>query len=320
MRANRVRRTRLCAIVVLTVLPLAACASIEGSQRPILGVRATSQLVEGNYPIGAVLYNFGHPDDVKRDGLSKREYRDMVVGIYMSAIDARYHEFRTNLSSESKRAALGLDVAVIGLTGLASVAKQSIVNEVSAVAGGVAGTRAAIDKNLYFDKALPALIAAMETERLKVGAQILRNLERNTNQYPLALAIGDLNRYEMAGSLDLAIQTVTSQAADQRKKAESDYENAIRACDTREEEAEDVIAKTREVSKIVDKLDGDPPDTPADVENLKEMVRTMGLQFPDTADVDALVTVISNDLITNYCSGEKLDGLLAQLNAKGLTP
>jgi hypothetical protein len=305
---------------ILAALPLAGCATIQGSQRPIIGVAQTSKLVQEKYDLKTVLYGFGHPNDAMREGLSKREYRDMVIGIYMSAIDARYHEFRTNLSSESKRAALGLDVAVIGLAGWASVAKQSIVNEVSAVAGGVAGTRAAVDKNLYFDKALPALIAAMETERLKIGAQILRNLERNTSEYPLALAIGDLNRYEMAGSLDLAIQMVTSQAADERKKAESEYENAIRACDTSEDEAEDVIAKTREVSKIVDKLDGNPPATPPDTENLKEVVRTMGLQFPEAADADALVAIISNDLIANYCSGEKLDGLLAQLNAKGLTP
>jgi hypothetical protein len=298
---------------------LAGCASIEGAQRPILGVPATSKLVEQRYELSTVLTNFGQPDDARRDGLSKREYRDLVVGVYMAAIDARYEEFRTNLSSESKRAALGLDVALIGLTGWASVAHQSIVNELSAVAGGVAGTRASIDKTLYFDKALPALIAAMEAERLKVGAQIVRNQERNINEYPLALAIGDLNRYEMAGSLDLAIQAVTSDAADQRKKAQSDYDNAIRACTTATAERAQVLAKTAEVSAIAEKLYGDPPASPSDVDKLKEMVRTMGLQFPDTADADTLVNIIAGDLIANYCSVEKLNGLLAQLKTKGFT-
>lgn len=293
---------------------LAGCASVEGSQRRVLGTSASLHLV-GKYPLDHALTSFGIDSDEARGGLSKQAYRDLVVMLYLNAIDARYHEFRTNLSTESKRTALGLDFALIGLTGWASVAKTSIVNELSAVAGGVAGARATIDKTLYFEKALPALIAAMDAERLNTGAQILRNLQKNAAEYPLALAIIDLNRYEMAGSLDLAIHQVTSEAVKDRDEAKANFENAIRACDTSEAEAELVIEKTELVTATSNRLRA---KTPPDVDNLKEMARTMGLGFPGTADAEMLRTLISNELISNYCTATKLDGLLVQLKAKGL--
>jgi hypothetical protein len=302
--------------LLMTLAPtwlLGGCASIEGSQRRVLGTPASMALVN-EYPLGKALENFGQGSDRFRGGLSKQAYRDTVVMIYMNAIDARYHDFRTALGAEGRQAALGLDVAVLGLTGWASVAKASMVNELSAIAGGVAGTRAAIDKNLYFDKTLPALIAAMDTERLKTGAQILRNLNKNAAEYPLALAIADLNRYEMAGSLDLAIHQVTSDAAQEREVAQADYENAVRACDTTEANGLEVTSRRRRVTLV---MLGFLNETPPDVANLKEMATLMGLGFPDNADAPALRTLIGRDLIANYCTPGKLDALIQAMGTKG---
>ena len=61
-------------------------------------------------------------------------------------------------------------------------------------------------------------------------------------------------------------------------------------------------------------IDKNPPD----VDNLKVVARTMGVGFPETADAAMLRTLISNDLISNYCTVTKLDGLLEQLKQKGL--
>src|SRR4029453_7929866 len=101
MQTRLRRSTTLFVRILLVAIPLAGCASIEGSQRPVLGVEQTSALVQQN-DLGMALYKFGRADDAARGGLTKQAYRDMIVGIYMTAIDARYAEFRTNLSSESK--------------------------------------------------------------------------------------------------------------------------------------------------------------------------------------------------------------------------
>jgi len=304
---RRQRRTALpLGWLALSALSLAGCASTEGAQRPVIGVQGTTKLAQ-DHDLATALTNFGSDDNSSRGGLSKQAYRDLIVGIYMNAIDARYRQFTTNLSSESKRTGLGLDLAVIGLTGWASVAKHTIVNEISAVAGGFAGARGAIDKNLYFDQTLPALIAAMDAEHLKVGSEILRNLQRNATEYPLVVAIGDLNRYELAGSLNAAIQTVTSQASQKREEAKAEYENAVKACDS----PEDLQANRTTIMKwVVARKNESPPNSAA----LKGLLDKMALSVPDNPDAAAYAaaarTAIQNDILENYCSNAKLAGLI----------
>lgn len=210
-----------------------ACATFEGSPRRLLGEQDSMSLVN-LYPMDLAIGNFFQPDTAEgndyRGQLTRQQYRDMVVIIYMNAMDARYHEFRTMLSSERRQTDFALDLAVLGFTGWASVARESIVNNLSAVAAGFAGARSSVDRNLYFDQALPGLIATMDAQRLRARAQMLTQLQRPAGDYPLPTAFADLMGYEVSSTLNSAVTQMTAAAAQDRQAAQEELAQVVQAC------------------------------------------------------------------------------------------
>lgn len=223
--------TRFYKIVVLTagLLVSSGCSSLNGAPERIVSTADSINILKGKYEMANALQEFEKPLPSR---MSKKSYRDMVVALYMNAIDARYYDFRSELASEGRASSIGFDLAILGLTSGAAIAKESIVNELSAAAAGFAGAKTAIDKNLYFDQTLPAILAAMDTERLKVRKRIVDKLRLEPTEYPLASAFADISAYEMAGSLDRAISNVTSSASIERQQANEEYEKALERAKT----------------------------------------------------------------------------------------
>lgn len=223
----------LCAIL-LAGLMLAGCATVEGAPQRVIDEPMTMGLVH-KYPMDEAITNFSHPDTdyynwTYRGGLDRQQYRDMVARVYMGAMDSRYNQFKTMLSSERRQADFGLDLAVLGFTGWASVAKESIVNNLSAVAAGFAGARGVVDKDLYFAKAIPALIAAMDADRFRARAQIETNLKKDAGDYPLQTAFGELVNYEVSSTLDGAVTRITTEASEDREEAREELREVETAC------------------------------------------------------------------------------------------
>ncbi len=313
---------KLLLATLLVPTTLTACASLSGAPDRVVGVGSSLNLAQ-RYPIDAALRAFhdssdsapdenldGRPDeplDLRR-GLSPQQYRDMVVSVYLNAIDARYFEFRTALSNERRELGTGFDFAILGLTTAASVARNSIVNSLSAAASVMTGTRASIDRNFYFNETLPALFAAMEARRLRILTRITRNLNRPAEEYPLETAFTDLNAYEMAASLDGAIEEVTAQASEERREAQQRYANAVQACDGEE----DVTDATAKIMGFVVRLQGTA--TAESLESLQSIARLMDL--PDDGDAAALRTTIRDALIRNYCTVSGLEDLTGRIRAQ----
>lgn len=204
------------------------------------------QIVE-LYPVNQALAYFAYPDDDVnnqkwREGLSRQDYRNMVVRVYMAAMDARYREFRTSLLNDQRQVGFGLDVAVLGATGVASIAKESVAKKLAAFAALLAGTRGLVDKDLYYDKAVPALVAAMDAERLRASADIERNLQKSASDYPLQVAFGQLMWYEVSASLDTAISRITTEATQDRAEAQQERNAVTTACHA-DDGAEDIVAR-----------------------------------------------------------------------------
>ncbi|MFN2473753.1 MAG: hypothetical protein ABR588_07550 [Sphingomicrobium sp.] len=151
-------------------------------------------------------------DDKDRQGLSKLQYRNLVVALYLNAMDAQYASFRTRLSRQRKGGSLALGLTSLGLTTAVPLVATGVKDALSALATGATGTRAALDKELYFDQALPALLAAMEAERANTKAEILQHLKQTVDNYPLDLAFAELNQYQMSATFERAIDKITADA------------------------------------------------------------------------------------------------------------
>ena len=152
----------------------------------------------------------------------------------MFAIDSRYNAFRRDLSRHMKGGNIGFDLVGLALTGTASVWSKG-ADELAAGATGLAGARASLNRELYFEKTLPALVSYMDAERLTVRGQILTGLAQPEATYTIEKLFSDLSRYEAAGSLDRAIAQASSDASAQVAEAKRDYSKAIEVCDVDDE-------------------------------------------------------------------------------------
>ncbi len=167
-----------------------------------------------------------------KSGADKRAYRDDVLNARIRAVNLRFTEFVQRLDEDRRRLNVGTDWTVIALNGTASlVTPNSTKSILSAISGGVVGAKGSVDKNLFFDKTMPVLIAQMEANRRDVLVKIRTGMNQDTDHYPLTNGLIDVEDYYTAGSLNGAITAIgassgdTIKQADQKLKqaAESDY-------------------------------------------------------------------------------------------------
>ena len=210
---------------LLLALPVlastAGCASFNGQATPVLSP-ATVGAVAAAYPPQTALATFyGKPVD------QRKAYRDEVIGAYLAAADLQFLTFRQDLSRQTKGTNVGFDLAILALTGTASLTGKTVANGLSAGAAGLTGSRAAIAKELWFDKTLPALLTAMEARRTVVRTTIMTRMREPAESYSLAEALNDLMAYQAAASLDAAIETVTTAAGEKASAADALYQQQV---------------------------------------------------------------------------------------------
>lgn len=283
---------------------MAGCASLEGAPRPIIPVSASVKIA-ANYGIQSAITKFRSADSAVRNGLTPLQYRDLVIAINLSAIDARYQEFRRNLSGEGRGGAIGIDLSIIGLTTAATLIAGS-ATELSAVAGAFAGGKGSVDKNLYFERTLPAILAAMDTERTKVRSHIVGNMKLTEAEYPLEVAFGDLAAYETAASIDRAIDSITADASAARKIETVALENVVKTC----AKPTDLTAGRAKLSGLRGKLVSE-----AKVTELKEFAAIVGAKA-DATEAGDLGNAITEKLRSGPCTVTELDELIATIKTK----
>ena len=234
--------------VLLSTFLLGGCASLQGLPTPVLEMTPTVNLVRASYGPATVLRAYagqycagtstGTPDPLKGerciDTASKRDaYRDEVLFSYLAAIDARYSNFITGMTSERK-----YGNSLLSITGLYTAALASVTSGVTATGFATAsafaqGSQGKLNKDLFYEQTLPALINMMDAERAKVRTQILKRLADDRAgkvAYLLPEVLGDVARYEEAASVERAVAKLISQSAlslEKEEKKEDDAQNAL---------------------------------------------------------------------------------------------
>jgi hypothetical protein len=140
--------------------------------------------------------------------------RDLIVLSRMRAFNIQFDSYEKDLWGDGNTVTLGGDLTALALTGLATtVGATSLKTAYAAAAAGVIGANAAVNKDLYYQRTLPALIAQMEADRSKAQLTILIGLRKLDSEYPLAAAEIDLDALKKAGSMPAAIAQVTQSAS-----------------------------------------------------------------------------------------------------------
>lgn len=206
------------ASVSLTVL-LGGCASFDGSPQRVVPISvAIAQVGKSKYPIDEALAQFH-----AKMGSDQISWRNTVISLYLAAADARYAEFRRDLSRQTKITGLGLDLAILGVAGAGSLA-GSAANALAATAAGLNGARITISKEVYFEKTLPALLASIDAARLNIRTAIFQHMREGADVYPLEIGFADLGNYESAASLDGAVQNITASESAKVETAQRNFD------------------------------------------------------------------------------------------------
>jgi hypothetical protein len=154
---------------------------------------------------------------------AKTQKRNEIVSARMRAYDIEFSNFVRQLNGFSNSVSIGTDLIGLALGGLtATVGGAATKAALGAASVGVLGTNTAINKDLYFQKTLPALITQMEANRAKQQLKLLKGLTQPDSKYSLLAAYGDLGAYQDAGSIPNAIGSITQDAGNAKQAADND--------------------------------------------------------------------------------------------------
>jgi hypothetical protein len=146
--------------------------------------------------------------DSSRGNLNKKGWRNKVIFSRIRAIDLNYYDYERSLFKAGTATELGGDFAITGLTTLGALYRNS-AGTLSTIATGVAGVKGSVDKNIYYNKTMPSMIAIMDANRKRKYSEIVRSSNKDVDQYPLEVAFIDIEDYYYAGTLIGAINEVS---------------------------------------------------------------------------------------------------------------
>jgi len=220
-RAGRV----LSAVVSLLLSALAGCAAVEGYQsnpETSAAINARRDKYYGPYAddpyYGAALAD-------------RRRIRNELVYGKMQVLEDDFLDFERSLNSAGNYVSVGSDLTVLVLSGLAATTGGAATKSaLAAASAGIVGAQGVVNKDLYYQKTLPALISQMQANRERVRLRIIQNLiQQPDGAYPLNSAEIDLKRLEEAGSLVNAMNDISQQATTQKKGTEQQIQQQLRS-------------------------------------------------------------------------------------------
>lgn len=208
--------------VIFAVYLVSACSSLSGTPHRSEDLQAE---LAGLKPYFAadVLSQYN-----QKTGDEKLSYRNEVVMARLRAVDLYYYMFINELSEDHKNLNIGTDTSVMLLGAMGAVSTVSGTQAIySSAAALVTGAKASVDKNVFYESTLQALVGQMNANRKQVQAQIYTGLSANVSDYPLLNALIDIEAYFQAGTLLGAIAKINEAAGQQKGAAEAEIANTL---------------------------------------------------------------------------------------------
>lgn len=220
------RNVRRALVMLGAMAALGGCATMRGAPANVLdepdtGLQVSEQAGALKTREQIISYYVGIGSDDRR-----QEFRNRVIDHYMGEMDREYEKYSQRLFNEGLQTALGFDAAIIGLASTSALFEEA-ADDLATAISAFAGVKSSIDKNLYFDRTLPALIATMDAQRTVVETEIVGRKGQSTTEYSIEAAIRDLRRYQQAGTLMRAVTGVTENANEEKRLAERERLKAL---------------------------------------------------------------------------------------------
>ena len=148
--------------------------------------------------------------------------RNEIIYGRIAAYDIEYAKFQQDISRERSLTDTTGDITALVLNALgASLVSNATKTALAASSAAVTGSKLAIDRNIFYERTMPALFAQMDANRAEALVRIEGGTTLPDSQYPLTKAFVDLNAYREAGSLPGALSAITHAAGLKKEAAQT---------------------------------------------------------------------------------------------------
>ena len=151
--------------------------------------------------------------------------RNRFVTGRLALVDLRYLQFIRGLTADKQQLDAAGDLAnlTLNLAGTLVGSARAKTN-LAAAAAGIGGTKTSVEKNFYYERSVDALVSTMNAKRKEVLVRILGSISGSLEAYAFPLAVADVHDYFQAGTLNGALNFISSQAGEQEKSADRKLE------------------------------------------------------------------------------------------------
>src|SRR5262245_54135306 len=207
----------------IIVLLLSGCASFKAYPDRTVDLTAELQGID-KYVKPEIINEYAGLDNKEK----KKNLRDEIVNARVYAIDLYFGKFQQDLFREGVGAGIATDWITLALAGAGAVTGSAETKAaLAAAAAGIIGAKAAFDKNVFFDKTMPALLAQMVALRKTVLVRIQAGLSQGIDRYPLTQALIDLEDYYNAGTIPGALTGIVEGAGATAKQADEEMKKVL---------------------------------------------------------------------------------------------
>jgi hypothetical protein len=159
--------------------------------------------------------------------------RNRIVGGRMFAADLRFAEFEERLFKEGREVQFGGSLAALGLSAAATASTGGTARVFSALTTLLLGARESYQKDLLAERTAIAIHTSMRAKRAQVALRLRVGLRQSQNDYPVGVALADLNEYVHAGSVLGALIGITETVGDEARKGQEALHNDVMSFDFR---------------------------------------------------------------------------------------
>lgn len=154
------------------------------------------------------------------DATTQKQIRNRVIDLGMIQIDQEYAVFVEQFTTSKKTFDTVTELgSVFASSASAAMTPATTKNVLSLVSGGFTASRTSVGKNFFYEQSIKAIIQQMTAERRAVAVDLIKGTGSSTDEYPLAAALQDLERYYFAGTIDGAFAGMQKGAAQKEDQA-----------------------------------------------------------------------------------------------------
>jgi hypothetical protein len=205
---SHIRAGKLCVIALTSSLLLSGCL-LERDCIPT-GCGGPERLVPVNQELASIAAYADYPDVLSRYTSAgsldaKKAVRNEFIFDRIYAMDVKYTTYEESLTKESQSEGFWAAVTNAALTGTAALIPVAQTAQIlSAVAAGLTTTDQAYSKQFLYSRAVQILQSKMRAKRSTIVSQIVLRANKPVTEYPLGMAMADLEEYYRAGTLSSA--------------------------------------------------------------------------------------------------------------------